>query len=726
MNFACAMKGFRPGYGIALLTVWLCAALLSLSSAHAGPDAAADHVRVRLLSAVAGTEQLDHVPLGLDVTLDDGWKTYWRAPGDAGLPPGLDWSGSTNVAAADLLYPAPRRISVLGIDTFGYKHHVLFPIDVRLKQPGAALDATLKLDLLICAEQCVPYTFKLDITVPAGAAVATPEAQQIAAARATLPDDGRASGLSLANVEEISFKGAPALSVEARAREPFVQPDLAVELGPEIGLAAPHVALSDGGHRARFVLPLLRRLPPGVRLADRQARVTLFDGARAMEGRQQVIRGASVSQEDPGPPLLAMLGLALLGGLILNLMPCVLPVLSLKFISVVSHGGQAPRHVRASLLATAAGIVVSFLAIASALLALKSAGKAVGWGLQFQQPGFIAGMAVLVTIFAWHLLGLFEVPLPRVVARAASRLGPERGLVGAFVTGLFATLLATPCSAPFLGTAVGFALAGEAPILFGIFLALGLGLALPYLAVAAVPHLAARLPKPGRWMLNLKRLMALPLMATAVWFLSILVNQASPLAALVTGVAILAIAALLIGRERLPRGARRAVAPIVLVVTLGTLALAETLPDVAARAGGAGAETIAWTKFDRARIRGLVAEGRTVFVDVTADWCLTCKANKRLVLAQPDIATRLNAGAVAMQADWTRPDTAIGAYLASYGRFGIPFNIVYGPGAPAGIVLPELLSSGDVTAALDRAGRLRAGQMKASANGPVPEPASVR
>lgn len=715
------MKGLGPGVGPIWIALFLCAQLFALSGAHAGPSAAADHVRVRLVSAVTGTAQLKEIPLGLDVTLDDGWKTYWRAPGDAGLPPALDWSGSTNLAAADLLYPAPRRISVLGIDTFGYKHHVLFPLDVHLKQPGAALDAKLKLDLLVCAEQCVPYTFKLDLDLPAGAAVATPEAQEIAAARAAVPDNGRASGLDVTKVEEVSFKGAPALSVEARAREPFAQPDLAVELGTEIGLAAPHVSLSDGGHAARFVLPLLRHLPPGVHLTGRDARVTLFDGARAAEARREVLRGASVIQEDPGPSLAAMLALALLGGLILNLMPCVLPVLSLKFISIVGHGGQAPRHVRASLLATAAGIVVSFLGIASALYALKSAGKAVGWGLQFQQPGFIAGMAVLVTIFAWHLLGLFEIPLPRAVARAASRLGPERGLVGAFVTGLFATLLATPCSAPFLGTAVAFALAGEAPILFGIFLALGLGLALPYLAVAAVPHLAARLPKPGRWMLTLKRLMALPLMATAVWFLTILAAQAGLAVALATGVAILAVALLLIARDRLPQTPRRAVAPMVLVLTLGAMIAAEALPNVAARASDDSDDTIAWTAFDRARIRGLVAEGRTVFVDVTADWCLTCKANKRLVLAQPDIAARLNKGAVSMKADWTRPDPAIGAYLASYGRFGIPFNIVYGPGAPAGIVLPELLSSSDVTAALDRAGRL-----KASAIGTVPEPASVR
>ena len=437
--------------------------------------------------------------------------------------------------------------------------------------------------------------------------------------------------------------------------------------------------------------------------------LTLSDGARALEQRTTIAQGASALEEEPGPSLLAMLGVALIGGLILNLMPCVLPVLSLKFISVVSQGGRAPAAVRAGFLATAAGIVVSFLVIAGALIAVKAAGHSIGWGIQFQEPAFIAAMAVLVTVFACHLAGLFEVPLPRFIANAASsRTGPDESLAGHFVTGAFATLLATPCSAPFLGTAVGFALAGDVGAMLGIFLALGVGLALPYLLIAAFPQLAAKMPRPGKWMLRLKQFMAIPLAATALWLVTILAAQVGIVAGVAVALLLVAVTLLLYGRERLPEARRGLVFPVVAILALATILLPDVIVAQVKKRGAEANGAIAWTSFDRDRIRSLVSQGKTVFVDVTADWCLTCQANKRFVLSKTDLARRLNSQTVSMQADWTRPDPAIATYLASYGRYGIPFNIVYGPGAPGGVVLPELLTTGDVGAALDKARGARA------------------
>ena len=702
--------GWRPRLRAVALAVFALG-LVGPAAAASSPWVKTDHMEARLLTAVSGTGDLAAMPAGIEIKLDGDWKTYWRSPGDAGLPPTLDWTGSRNLGAASLLYPAPERVTVLGIQTFGYKHDVLFPVDVKLAEAGKPLDLRLKLDILICAEQCVPKSLDLTLAVPAAPATPDPTgAQLIAKARAAVPSDSRTSGMAIKSAEEVSDEGNAALQVVATSERPFAKPDIVPELTPDAQLGTPRAILSADRREATFVLPLVRKLPVGAHLAGRGATFTLVDGDRALEAKVASLgQGSSAAQETPGPSLLAMLGVALLGGLILNLMPCVLPVLSLKFVSVVGQGGRAPAAVRSGFLATAAGIIVSFLVIAGALIAVKAAGHTIGWGIQFQEPAFIAAMAVLVTIFACHLAGFFEVPLPRFVADAASsRTGPDESLAGHFVTGAFATLLATPCSAPFLGTAVGFALAGESWQLLAIFLALGLGLALPYLLVAALPGLAATMPKPGRWMLRLKQAMAVPLALTALWLLRILASEVGAVAAIAPAALLLVIVAAVTLRDRLPEARRGFVLPSVIVLAVVAVALPDVIAAQVKRSGAEADDIVAWKTFDRDQIRSLVSQGKTVFVDVTADWCLTCQANKRFVLSKDAIAARLNSASVPMQADWTRPDPEIGAYLASYGRYGIPFNIVYGPAAPGGIVLPELLTQGDVSAALDKAAGTKA------------------
>ena len=707
------IKAFGKPWATAAVAAMLLLGAPPLADAASRPWVASHYVEARLLTAVTGTGDLATVPAGVEIKLDDSWKTYWRSPGDAGLPPTLDWAGSSNVGSTTLLYPKPERLTLLGIQTFGYKHDVVFPIDIKTKTPGQPLDLKLKLDILVCADLCIPKTFDLALTLPAGSASPDADAQVLAKARAAVPTGAQASGLSVTSIEEVSDAGKQALQVVATAREPFQAPDVIAEVDPAVALGQPRLAYSNDKRQVTFLVPLTRALPVGAKLAGRKIVLTVTDGNRALETTPQAItQGASAAQEDAGPSLIAMLGIALLGGLILNLMPCVLPVLSLKFISVVSQGGRAPARIRAGFLATAAGIIVSFLAIAGAMIALKSAGRTIGWGIQFQEPAFIAAMAVLVTIFACHLAGLFEVPLPRFIANAAStRTGPDESLAGHFITGAFATLLATPCSAPFLGTAVGFALAGQTAQMLGIFLALGVGLALPYLLIAAVPHLASKMPRPGRWMLLLKQAMAIPLAGTALWLLSILAGQVGAGLAVGLGLVLVLIAGLLFVRDRLPETRRGLVVPAVVALGLAVIVLPDILVAQGRLHGIDTHDAIAWKSFDRGQIRSLVSQGKVVFVDVTADWCLTCQANKRLVLSKDAMARRLNKQAVAMQADWTRPNADIAAYLASYGRYGIPFNIVYGPGAPGGIVLPELLSNGDVGSALDKASGVKASRL---------------
>jgi thiol:disulfide interchange protein len=406
---------------------------------------------------------------------------------------------------------------------------------------------------------------------------------------------------------------------------------------------------------------------------------------------------AAAGSRRSGAPggLALMLALGLLGGLVLNAMPCVLPILSLKVFGLVKSAGHGRGEVAAGALATAAGILLSFWALAGVAIAARAAGSAVGWGVQFQRPGFVAFLALVVVLFCLNLWGLFEIPLPQRLAQLGGS-GPREGLAGHFASGLFATLMATPCSAPFLGTAIGFALAQEAPVILAIFTAVGLGMALPYLLLALAPGAARLLPKPGAWMENVRGVMGFLLAASAVWLFYVLAAQVSPerVAAIELGLLALALFAWL--RHR---GATSGVAGVPGTPTLRRVAAAGMAAAVVATlalAAGAGervtaqttaakpAGLIPWVTFDRAKAESLAAAGTPVFVDVTADWCFTCKVNERLILNTPEVASAFAEHAVVpMRADWTNRNDEIGAFLAEHGRYGIPFYLLYLPGGEA-------------------------------------------
>jgi suppressor for copper-sensitivity B len=398
-----------------------------------------------------------------------------------------------------------------------------------------------------------------------------------------------------------------------------------------------------------------------------------------------------------------MLGLALVGGLILNAMPCVLPVLSLKVFGLVQSAGRGRADVVVGALATSAGIVVSFVGLAAAAVVARAAGAAVGWGVQFQRPGFVAFLAVVVVLFCLNLWGLFEIPLPSRLANALGSRGPHEGVPGHFASGLFATLMATPCSAPFLGTAVGFALAQPSGSIFAIFTAVGVGMALPYLLLAAAPGAARLLPRPGPWMDTLKQVMGFLLAAAAVWLFYVLSAQLSAERLAAIELALVALALFVWLRARAARGpaARRIAMAGVAAAVAATLAIAIGAGTAAGRpAAGGGGEgaggKIAWVEFDRAHAEQIAASGGLVFVDVTADWCFTCKANERLVIETEEVA-RLFAdhGVVPMKADWTNRDDEIAAYLGEYGRYAIPFYLLYRPRQQPHL-FGELLTKGEI------------------------------
>ena len=720
---AAGMRGGTPCHAgrLGLRLVWSLGFLAVLGGTVDAAGSAwvvHDEVRVRLIAAGETAGETGNLTLGVHFRIEPGWKINWRSVGDAGLATSVDWAGSENLAQRELLWPAPHRFSIFGLETFGYSGEVVLPVRAQVERAGEEVRLHATVSYLACKDICIPHDDVLALDLPAGPDTPSQDGFLISRFQALVPGDGSAVGLSLEDAVLVGSAAAPVLQVAVRSTAPFDTPDVFVEGPPGFSFAKPEINLSEGGGRAILSVATTNNMPDDGVLEGKRLTLTVTDGKRGMElpaiarfGTPPVDAGGSASPPvgagGTAPTLLGILGLALLGGLILNLMPCVLPVLSMKLLSVVSQGGRARRDVRMSFVASAAGILFSFLLLAGGAVALKAGGVAIGWGIQFQQPLFLVAMALLVTLFAYNLFGVFEIAMPGWVgsldARAGGHGAETHSLGGHFMTGALATALATPCSAPFLGTAVGFALARGASEIFLIFAVLGLGLALPYLLVAAVPGLAVRLPRPGAWMVTVRRILGVALLATTLWLLSVLAAQIGTLAAGVTGVLLLAIGVTL-WFWRVGRGMPRRVG----LGMAGLLALsAFALPVSLAIPQDAASSPVAvdhWQPLDEDQIPLLVAEGKVVFVDVTADWCITCQANKRLVLDRAAVAERLaSENVVAMRGDWTSPNDEIMRYLESFGRYGIPFNAVYGPGAPDGIALPELLTVNTVIDALSRA-----------------------
>jgi suppressor for copper-sensitivity B len=668
------------------------AAFAAVSETYSSPALTA-----RLITAENGiAPDAATVSAGIDLRLGEGWKTYWRSPGEVGLPPEVDWTGSENLAEAELLWPAPERFTAFGIENFGYKNDVVFPLRVRLREAGAAARLTAKVSLLVCSAICVPENFVLTLDLPAATGIDPASAARIADYAARVPDDGSASGITVTSAHLAADRSA--LTVTARSTRGFSTPDIFPELGPLTTFGRPDIRLGDGDRLMWAELPILGSDGDLPALA-----VTITDGGRAATIAPALSEAAAappfvLDRIVPGVSEVAWVALiAFVGGLILNAMPCVLPVLSIKLGSAMKARGQSRARLRAGFLASAAGIVAFMWVLATATVAARGLGLSVGWGLQFQNPVFLAAMIVVLALFAANLFGAFEIALPASWQTRLARADGQPGLAGDFANGAFAAVLATPCSAPFLGTAVAFALSGRPADILIVFTALGIGLSLPYLLVAAAPGLVRHLPRPGRWTLWLKAVLGGLLALTAAWLIWVLdgVAGGAAVAAVTAGAAAVV---LLLALRRLRPAIRLGAAVALTAATLASPVILPEAPDAAT-----GPQT-AWTRFERGEIARLVSTGKVVVVDVTADWCLTCKANKALVLDRDPVRTALaQPDVVAMQADWTRPDEAIARYLESFGRFGIPFNAVYGPAAPGGIVLPELLSSAAVLEAIGRA-----------------------
>ncbi|GAB1145588.1 protein-disulfide reductase DsbD domain-containing protein [Shewanella algae] len=657
-----------------------------------------DHppVKVQLTLADVDAGQVGELNALLDVALSGDWKTYWRAPGEGGIPPTLDWSASENIATVDWHWPLPQRYVLQGIETLGYKGDTLFPLTIRLKDPGQPFRLKGTLTLSSCTNVCVLTDYPVELSGQAAGLKADDGfLHQWGEAMARVPQgDGGAVLQSIVWDEKQQL-----LQLAIEAASPWQQADLFLfgedETVSELIFSRPQIQIDGKRLTATFGVkhwlgtPELEGKPLLIHLADTHLSAEL-SGA---------IATGHVAKPQPSLPLWSLFLMALAGGLILNIMPCVLPVLGMKVHGVMMSSQGSRSQVRGHFMASALGILLSFWLIAAGLSLLKLSGQSLGWGIQFQQPWFIGFMVLLTWGFGLNLLGVFEINLPSKWQTRLAGAGDDSRL-GHMLQGMLATLLATPCTAPFLGTAVAFALGADYPMLFALFSAMGLGMALPWLMLALWPALAQRLPKPGRWMNWVKPVFALMMLATCLWLLSLLQSFFSVAVILGLGALMLLLTLGLLGK--------RYGTQVMVYAIGGSFLVASLALGVGYLTRDAWVSPLPsdhhWQPLNLVQLKQAVDEGKTVFVDVTADWCITCQANKVGVLLQNPVYDALGDDRVLlMRGDWTKPSEEITAYLKANGRFGVPFNQVYGPGTPAGKPLPVILSSDGVLAALAEA-----------------------
>jgi thiol:disulfide interchange protein DsbD len=696
----------RARFYVFVLSLLLAGAAAQASPApsFAGPTATAAHLTVQLAVPPAQIYPGQSFTAGLYFKLDPGWHVYWTNAGDSGEPPSIKWNLPAGVTAGALQFPAPKRLPLGPLMDFGYENEVLFPIPVQVAQdfkpsgPTATLGG--KVTWLVCREVCIPGHAELAVERKALAQPGASEAD-VSADAALIQRFQHTLPQQLPAGDQAKFQSTAkgfTLAVETGSKEqsaqffPFDQNILANAAPQTVKPLKNGVALSLVKDDNLTTAP--KELHGLLVLADGHAyEFHATPGALA----------ASSAAGSQG--LLGIIAFAFIGGVILNLMPCVFPVLFIKGLALVQSSSEERHKLRLHGLVYTFGIVASFWAVVAALLILRGAGHQLGWGFQFQSPGFLAVIALLLFFLGLSLAGQFEIGL--TLTSAGGSLAQKSGYGGSFFTGVLAVIVATPCTAPFMGAAIGYALANSAIVTFAVFTALALGLAAPYLLLAFNPAWTRILPRPGAWMEVLKQAVSIPIFGTVIWLVWVFNQTAGPsaLVALLSAFLMLAIAGWILGRWPAKAAATVAAAVVlILAVALPIVAVDKMPAPSATTTAAAGAAGTVWEPFTPELVAKYRAQGKPVFVDFTASWCLSCQVNERVVLDRADVQQKLASSGVALvRADWTRHDEVIAQTLAGLGRSGVPTYAFY-PADPSQQphLLPEVLTPGIVFNALDQ------------------------
>ena len=679
-----------------------------------------EQIRAELIThAPDGAGAGSKVWVGLQLTHQPEWHTYWKNSGDSGQATSLTWTLPVGVLAGDIAWPVPKKLPIGNLANYGYEGTVLLPVPLTItpdfKPSGVTpeLEIKLRASWLVCKLECVPQDGQFVLRIPTKGSTAIHTAQFDAAFRAQpTPLNDPASITIQGNMLNVSVAGLPA-SLQGQTLDFFPETPEVIETAAKwtqswkgaVWTAAvplsPHRSVSPdvmplvlvanmGNERPGFLVqaklngtwPAVAPLPPMDAVATQPQPSATPVGPPA---------GATANL--PTSVWVALVG-AILGGMILNLMPCVFPVLAIKVVGFARHNSN-PRHQRVGGLAYSAGVVLSFVALGALMLILRGAGEQLGWGFQLQSPAVVAALAVLFTVIGLNLAGLFE--FAQFVPNRLATLEAKNPSVDAFLSGVLAVAIASPCTAPFMGASLGLALALPAAQALAIFAALGIGMALPYLAASWSPALARMLPRPGAWMDTFRRAMAFPMFATVIWLVWVL-GQQSGIDGAAALLALLLALALVIWAFGLRGRSRSTIATFsIAILALMTWSVGQNVIKMA-EAPGTSVNTAIWQPWAPGKVDQLLASGTPVFVDFTAAWCVTCQYNKKTTLANANLLADFDAKKVTLlRADWTRRDPAITAALAQLGRNGVPVYVLYQNGR-APVVLSEILSVAEVRA----------------------------
>ena len=668
----------------------------------AAPMVKTEHVEAELVTDKAAAKPGTPLTVGLKLRMEPQWHTYWKNPGDSGLPTRIQWKLPPGWKAGALQWPYPQPIPVGPLMNFGYEDEVVLLAELTPPANAPAGNATIaaKADWLVCKDICVPESGELETTLP----VANAEPPQnprfqahIERARSHLPvaPPGWNSRAALQN-GSLVVQLTPPAGVDVPAKARFF-PELENLIEP----AAPQKVTRDGS-AIRFEMKLAD--PPLKDVATVKGVAVAESGWKGTERRKAIEVSAPVvasiaaaattsssSDAASATSVAVAIVLALAGGLILNLMPCVFPVLGIKVMGFVEHAHGDAFAMRMQALVYSIGVVASFLALAGIMLALRAGGSQLGWGFQLQSPAVVAALAALFLVLALNLSGVFE--WGAFAQSLTSQLTARGRYADAALSGVLATVVATPCTAPFMGAAVGYTLTQDTAHALVVFLALGVGMALPVLALSVFPRMLRLLPRPGAWLDVFKQILAFPLYATVAWLAWVLGAQAGNDAvfALLLGLVLVAMGAWMYGRYEHWHGAWRSGIAMLLAV----LGLVVAWPG-AAPAGDAVAtaqEELGWQPWSPEKVRELTAAGHPVFVDFTAAWCVTCQVNKRVALHNDAVRHSFSShGVVTLKADWTRQDPRITRELSALGRNAVPVYALYAPGTDNPRLLPEVLT----------------------------------
>ncbi len=681
-------------------------------------------------SAVPGTT----FTAGIVLTMPAGWHTYWKNSGESGIATSVSWTLPAGVVAGEISWPLPEKTIESGdVLTYGYSGQTMLMVPIAVPgdfPPDAQLQIQARVDWLECEKICVPGTASLQLALPVSGTPSRPANQQLFATyRQRVPQPWtEALGFRIESKvtgDTARITVAPGMSFADVYPEPLEgyvvgRPRVARE-GDSVAAAIPltlsdqskaatlfrGVLVVDGGSMGRRGVSFEVAIPPRGRVSG---------GAGVLD---TIFQSGGVQAQRRSLPLYLLFGL--IGGLILNIMPCVLPVIALKVFGLVRMAGDHPALVRRLGWFFSAGILASFLVLALVVILLQAAGQQVGWGFQFQEPLFVIALCAVVFAFGLALFGVYEIRLPSAAISGAVTVVSKhsgKGYGASFWEGVFATILATPCTAPFLGSALGFAFSQPWWTILLIFTAVALGMALPYLVLTAKPAWMKFLPKPGTWMETAKQFMGFLMMATLLWLLYVLGKQLGMEGVIWTGAFLLSlgVSCWLIGRFATLTATRKKVLIVWVVAVLiaaggyagfleGVLDVRHVIAGTLPSAGATEEGGVRWEPFTLSSLEARLEEGRPVFLDFTAEWCLTCKVNERTVLADRDVVKKLRTeGLVTIRADWTNRNPDVTRLLQKFGRSGVPLYVLFPAGRPTQpVVLPEVITAGIVIDAIDAA-----------------------